>query len=85
MNIIELILGLLAIILVPMLVFGVPISVIAGFIVSIVKYKHCSTDEAEKRRKYKKAITVFGIIFGAMVIAIAVLIYYIATTPIMFM
>lgn len=85
MNIIEMILGLLAIILVPMLVFGVPIAVIVGLLVSIFSYISCSADETEKRKKYKKAIVIFAILFGVMAVAVGVLIYYLSVTPITFM
>lgn len=85
MSIIEYILGFLALILVPVLVFGVPLAVIVGLLVSIFNYISCSADETEKRRKYKKAITVFGILFGVMAAAVAVLIYYLSVTPITFM
>ena len=85
MNILEFILSLLAIILVPLLVFGVPIAVIVGLLVSIFSYICCSADETEKRRKYKKAIIIFGILFGVMAAAVAVLIYYLSVTPITFM
>ncbi len=85
MNIIELILGLLAIILVPMLVFGVPIAVIVGLLVSIFSYISCSADETEKRKKYKKSIVIFAILFGVMAAAVGVLIYYLSVTPITFM
>ncbi len=85
MNIIEIILGLLALLLVPMLVFGVPIAVIVGLLVSIFSYISCSAGETEQRRKYKKAIVIFAILFGVMAAAVAVLIYYLSVTPITFM
>ena len=85
MNIIEYILGLLALLLVPLLVFGVPIAVIVGLLVSIFNYICCSADETEKRKKYKKAIIIFAILFGVMAVAVGVLIYYLSVTPITFM
>ncbi|MBQ8176180.1 MAG: hypothetical protein IJ035_03970 [Oscillospiraceae bacterium] len=85
MNVLEFILSLMAIILVPLLVFGVPIAVIVGLLVSIFSYVCCSADEKEKRRKYKKAIIIFGILFGVMAAAVGVLIYYLSVTPITFM
>ena len=85
MSIIEYILGVLAILLVPMLVFGVPIAIVVGLLVSIFSYICCSADETEKRKKYKKAIVIFAILFGVMAAAVGVLIYYLSVTPITFM
>ncbi len=85
MSIIEYILGILALLLVPVLVFGVPLAIIVGLLVSIFNYISCSADETEQRRKNKKAIIIFAILFGVMAAAVGVLIYYLSVTPITFM
>ena len=56
----------------------VPLAVLVGFIVSLVKFIKCSKEDTEKRKKYKTAAIVFGIILVIMVIAFFVLMLLLA-------
>lgn len=56
----------------------VPLAVLVGLIVSIVKFVKCPKENTEKRKKYKTAAIVFGIILGIMVIAFFVLMLLLA-------
>lgn len=59
---------MLALLLIPFL----PIVVIVGFIVSLVKYKKCPRENKEERNGYLIAALVLGIVFATMVATIAV-------------
>lgn len=56
----------------------VPLAVLIGFIVSLVKFIKCPKEDTEKRKKYKIVATVLGIIFGIMVLAFFVLMLLLA-------
>lgn len=62
------ILLLLALFLIPFL----PIVIIVGFIVSLVKYKKCPRENKEERKGYLLAALVLGIVFATMAATIAV-------------
>ena len=61
-------LAALSIFLIPVL----PIVVIVGFIVSLVKYKKCPHENTEERKGYLLAAVVLGIVFATMLAAVAV-------------
>ena len=52
----------------------VPLAVIVGFIISVVKYKRCPKENSDERKGYKFAAVILGIIFGVMVLTVALLI-----------
>lgn len=56
----------------------VPIAVLVGFIVSLVKYIKCPKENEDERKGYKFAAIILGIVFGIMVIAVAALIIMLA-------
>lgn len=56
----------------------VPLAVLVGLIVSLVKFVKCPKEDTEKRKKYKIAAIVFGIILGIMVLAFFVLMLLLA-------
>ena len=62
------VLAALSIFLIPVL----PIVVIVGFIVSLVKYKKCPHENTEERKGYLLAAVVLGIVFATMLAAVAV-------------
>lgn len=56
----------------------VPLAVLVGLIVSLVKFVKCPKEDTEKRKKYKIAAIVCGIILGIMVIAFFVIMLLLA-------
>lgn len=62
------VLAALSVFLIPVL----PIVIIVGFIVSLVKYKKCPHENTEERKGYGLTALVLGIVFATMVATIAV-------------
>ncbi|MCM1024171.1 MAG: hypothetical protein NC395_08955 [Prevotella sp.] len=60
-------------ILIGIMLAAVPLGILAGFIVSLVKFKKCPKENAAERKGYKFAAVVLGAVFGIMVLAFAVL------------
>lgn len=56
----------------------VPLAVLVGFIVSLVKYIKCPKENADERKGYKFAAIILGIVFGIMVLAFFVLMLLLA-------
>lgn len=56
----------------------VPLAVLVGFIVSLVKFIKCPKENADERKGYKFAAIILGIVFGIMVLAVAALIIMLA-------
>lgn len=56
----------------------VPLAVLVGFIVSLVKYIKCPKENADERKGYKFAAIILGIVFGIMVIVVIALIIMLA-------
>lgn len=61
-----------------LLLAAVPLAILVGFIISLVKYKKCPPENERERKKYKLAAKIYGIIFGVMVIAFIVLMMLLA-------
>ena len=57
---------------------AVPLAVLVGFIVSLVKFVKCPREDTETRKKYKTAAIIYGTIFGVMVLAFFVLMLLLA-------
>lgn len=57
---------------------AVPLAILVGFIISLVRYKKCPPENVQERKKYKIAAIVFGIILGIMVLAFAALMILLA-------
>lgn len=62
------VLAALSVFLIPVL----PIVIMVGFIVSVVKYKKCPHENTEERKGYLLAAVVLGIVFATMLAAVAV-------------
>lgn len=56
----------------------VPLAVLVGFIVSLVKFIKCPKENADERKGYKFAAIILGIVFGIMVFAVVALIIMLA-------
>lgn len=56
----------------------VPLAVLVGFIVSLVKFIKCPKENADERKGYKFAAIILGIVFGIMVLAFFVLMLLLA-------
>ena len=56
----------------------VPLAVLVGFIVSLVKFIKCPKENADERKGYKFAAIILGIVFGIMVIVVIALIIMLA-------
>ncbi len=60
------------------LLVAVPLAVLVGFIVSLVKFIKCPKENTAERKSCKTAAIVFGIILGIMVLAFLVLMLLLA-------
>ena len=56
----------------------VPLAVIVGFIISVVKYKRCPKENFDERKGYKFAAVILGVVFGVMVLTVALMILLLA-------
>ena len=65
-------------ILISLLLSLVPLAVIVGFIISVVKYKRCPKENSDERKGYKFAAVILGIVFGVMVLTVVALILFLA-------
>lgn len=61
-----------------LLLAAVPLAILAGFIISLVKYAKCPPENTEERKKHKLAAKVYGIILGVMVLSAAALMIFLA-------
>lgn len=62
----------------------VPLAVLVGFIISLVKFIKCPKENADERKGYKFAAIILGIVLGIMVLAVVVLIIML-TAAVMYM
>lgn len=56
----------------------VPLAIIVGFIISVVKYKKCPKENSDERKGYKLAAVILGIVLGVMVLTVALLMLLLA-------
>lgn len=61
-----------------LLLAAVPLAVLVGFIVSLVKFIKCPKENSGERKGYKFAAIILGTVFGIMVIAVVALIIMLA-------
>lgn len=48
---------------------AVPLAIFVGFIISLVQYKKCPSENVQERKKYKLAAVILGIVIVIMVLA----------------
>ncbi len=55
------------------LFIGVPVAVIVGFIINLIKFLRCPAENSDDRKSYKTAAIVFAVILGIIFLAVAAL------------
>ncbi len=60
------------------LLAAVPLAVLVGFIISLVRYKKCPPEKTWEREQYKLAAKFYGTVFGVMFLSADALIMFLA-------
>lgn len=75
MNFKEKLMDILTAVLVYGIFFGVPLAVLLWFIISVIRFVRCDKNNAEIKKRRKAEMTISGIIFAMLFIAIAVFLF----------